>query len=51
MSAGSVFAFLPPPLGEGRGGGTTASTQSQRSSGAAPISAFPRKGKEQEVRS
>ena len=47
MSAGSVFAFLPPPPPPP----TTASTQSQRSSGAAPISAFPRKGKEQEVRS
>jgi len=50
MSGATAFVFLPPPLGEGRGGGTTASTQSQRSSGAAPIPAFPQRGKEQEAR-
>jgi hypothetical protein len=44
------FAFFPPLTGEGQGGGTTASTHAWRSLGAAPIPAFPRKGKEQGIR-
>jgi hypothetical protein len=50
MSVLVCFAFLPPLPGEGWGGGTTASIQAQRSLGAAPIPAFPRKGKGQEGR-
>ncbi len=51
MSGAMEFVFLPSPLGEGRGGGTTAFIQARRSLGAAPIPAFPQRGKEQEGRS
>ncbi len=51
MSGAMEFVFLPSPLGEGRGGGTTASSQSQRSLGTAPVPTFPQRGKEQEGRS
>ena len=30
FNALDAFDFLPPPLGEGRGGGTTASTTTRR---------------------
>jgi ATP-dependent Lhr-like helicase len=32
----NAFDFLPPPLGEGRGGGTTASTTTRR-----PVEGLP----------
>ncbi len=40
--------FLPPPLGEGRGGGQRRRKGSQAfgPSAAAPIPAFPQRGKE-----
>jgi hypothetical protein len=44
MSACICICIVPPLPGEGRGGGTTASTQFV----APPIATFPRKGKGQE---